>query len=226
METPPPTLSSLSSLSSPHSTFPPTSFDPPSIPLNPSAPPQEEVPPSPFPPTTNTQPQIQEQSDQNKIAENSTIKDPTVQTEQSTSIHSPPPESTFEDTITPSIGVQPMIVESPSTNTTKQDKDRDKDKEKKKGKDKDNDKQASGQSRSNVPSTKQPQTIADIPLVGDIAPLLILKQEYTNNIIREKISNLSSDFGLKYYRGIRGDGNCFYRAVALVLTENLSHYLV
>ena len=67
------------------------------------------------------------------------------------------------------------------------------------------------------------------PLVGELEPLSALHEEYANGnqVYLQKISNLAKD-GYSQLRRIRGDGNCFYRALSFAFVElaarkNTSH---
>lgn len=59
------------------------------------------------------------------------------------------------------------------------------------------------------------------PLVGNLEPISNLAEEYVNGsqIYLKKIDNLSKSFDS--FRRCRGDGNCFYRAIAFSLFEKL-----
>jgi len=59
----------------------------------------------------------------------------------------------------------------------------------------------------------------EFPLVGDRQRLNTLYDEYCNPVIRHKIHFLAKKFS--HWRPIRGDGNCFYRAIAISFLEYL-----
>eukprot|EP00029_Vermamoeba_vermiformis_P004109 TRINITY_DN1463_c0_g3_i1.p1 TRINITY_DN1463_c0_g3~~TRINITY_DN1463_c0_g3_i1.p1 ORF type:complete len:564 (+),score=53.44 TRINITY_DN1463_c0_g3_i1:43-1692(+) len=60
--------------------------------------------------------------------------------------------------------------------------------------------------------------VEDFPLIGPKKELMHLQSDYKNPKIIAKIKGLE-DQGFKYFRSIRGDGNCFYRSVATGLIE-------
>lgn len=49
------------------------------------------------------------------------------------------------------------------------------------------------------------------PNISEIRNLSTFIDSYPNEDLRDNFRKLGSDF--RYYRAIRGDGNCFYRAV-------------
>jgi len=57
------------------------------------------------------------------------------------------------------------------------------------------------------------------PLVQPLRPLTLLYDEYRNDAIKANIRKLETVYHFLYYRPVRGDGNCFYRALSNSLVE-------
>lgn len=48
-----------------------------------------------------------------------------------------------------------------------------------------------------------------------------LSNEYKSEAIKQAIHHLEEDGGFTHFRGMRGDGNCYYRSVAFAYIEKI-----
>jgi len=71
------------------------------------------------------------------------------------------------------------------------------------------------------PENIPPHTVKELPFVGPSQSIMLLQNGYANKVICNKISLLYQTHGFSTYRAIRGDGNCFYRALAVLLLEDI-----